>query len=421
MPALSLLVAVSSLVIGCFKQPLPLAPKAAISIDRTAAATGSRTRETVVVTLISDSDAGPLASTYGATLVTDSWRVAGLKPGIGKTTDDLIAALATDPRVLSVEKDAPVEPAETRQKSWAFDDGWGSPDACEYQPATYSIDLGPALLKSRGAGVLVAILDTGAELTHPWLKGRVAGGWDFVDNDADPSDVPDGIDNDLDGLIDEGWGHGTHVAGIVGVGAPDARLEIVRVLDSDGRGDMMSVAQAIRWSVGNGAKVVNMSFGSPTRSDAVKLALEDAAAAGVVCVAAAGNSGTLDSVEFPANYRQVVAVAAIDCSDKLATFSSYGSQIGICAPGVAIRSSYRNGSYALWSGTSMAAPWVTAAAALIKSKNPSWTRAQVVERMEVTARSIWKSNQALRCYLGAGALDVGAALADSVTGRSALQ
>ena len=155
-----------------------------------------------------------------------------------------------------------------------------------------------------------------------------------------------------------------------------------------------------------------MSLGSPSRSDAVKLALDEAAAAGVVCVAAAGNSGRLDTVEFPANDRQVLAIAAIDGDDKLATFSSYGTQIAVCAPGVDIRSSYRDGTYALWSGTSMATPWVAGGAALLLAKSPTSTRSQVIDRLESTARAIWKQNPSLRCDLGSGALDLGAALGD---------
>src|SRR5262245_8041831 len=196
------------------------------------------TKPTVVITLASGQDAVAVASTYGATVLKNGWRVAGLKPRVGETTDDLVSDLQKDSRVLTAEKNAMVEPAEMRQKSWAFDDGWGSPEACAYQPATSSCNLPAALQRSTGQGVRVAVLDTGGELTHPWIHPRYAGGIDFVDGDNDPSEVADGLDNDGDGDVDEGWGHGTHVAGIIGVAAPNAQLLLVRVLDSDGRGDM---------------------------------------------------------------------------------------------------------------------------------------------------------------------------------------
>ena len=160
------------------------------------------------------------------------------------------------------------------------------------------------------------------------------------------------------------------------------------------------------------------------KSDAVKLALDEAALAGVVVVAAAGNSGTPDSVEFPACYRASVAVAAIDDADVLAPFSSHGETIDICAPGVSIRSSYKNGGYALWSGTSMAAPWVSGGAALLVATHPDWTQRQTMSRIYDAGRSIWRINAGLRSDLGAGALDLGAALsmdlaqASSVAGSS---
>jgi subtilisin family serine protease len=258
------------------------------------------------------------------------------------------------------------------------------------------------------------VLDTGADLTHPWIQPRVMGGWDFVDDDPEPADAADACDNDYDGFMDEAVGHGTHVAGIVALAAPDAGLLIARVLDSDGRGDMMGVARAVRWAVANGAGTINMSLGGLEKSEAVAAALDEASAAGVVLVAAAGNWGASEPVEFPALHRQVIAVAAVDDGGTLAPFSSYGDIIGLCAPGVAIRSSYRDGGYALWSGTSMAAPWVAGGAALLQAQNPDWTRGQVVDRLRTTARRIWKENPSHRWDVGVGALDLGAALSADV-------
>ena len=408
-------------VSGCAGRSLPGAPiSGTLEVEREASLANNSRKDVVVVTLRSDSDAAALAESYGGTLVVNGCRVAGIKPGANQSTADLVTAIAKDSRALSAEANAFFESAEMRQKSWAFDDGWGSPETCQQQVATVDVGLGQALLVSRGQGVRVAVLDGGAELTHPWIQGRVDGGWDFIEGDADPGDAPDGLDNDYDGEVDEGWGHGTHVAGIVGIGAPESRLLVVRVLDSDGRGDMLGVAQGIRWSVANGAKVINMSLGGATRSEAVRLALDEASAAGVTCVGAAGNSGT-EGLEFPASYRQVVSVAAIDCNDRLASFSSYGGGLFLCAPGVSIRSSYRNGGYALWSGTSMATPWVSAGAALLYAKNTAWSRGQVVDRLLGTARPIWKENPSMRQMLGSGALDLGAALGDDIQGRAQTQ
>src|SRR6185369_5180134 len=163
---LLLLVTTSSLV-GCSRRLSPTSPAAdGSAIDRATRPASNGRKERVVVTLVSDQDGPPLAAAYGATLVANGWRVAGLKPALGQSADDLVTVVSRDPRVLTAEKDTPVECAEARQKSWAFDDGWGSAEACEDQPATYSCNLSPALQVSRGAGVLVAMLDTGGELTH---------------------------------------------------------------------------------------------------------------------------------------------------------------------------------------------------------------------------------------------------------------
>lgn len=419
----SALVFCAALLASCAKQPLPLTPdsrsRAATfesNVDPHADGVASR-KEIIVVTLVEGADASALAETYGATLTSNSWRIAGLKPAPNLSSDDLLVSVAKDPRVLTAEKNSSVETAESRQKSWAFDDGWGSPETCTNQAATSACNLEDALLESRGAGVKVSVLDTGAELNHPWLRDGIAGGWDFIENDPDPSDTRNGLDDDYDGEIDEGAGHGTHVAGVLRVVAPDAQLEIVRVLDSDGRGDMLAVAQGIRWSIAHGVKVLNMSLGGTAKSEAVTLAMEDAVLAGVICVAAAGNCGPSGAVEFPANYHCAIAVAALDAGDKLAAFSANGSQIGICAQGVSIRSSFIDGGYALWSGTSMATPWVAGGAALVCSKYPGASRNQVIERIEGTGRPIWKQNPGLRGSLGGGALDLAAALSKNSLSR----
>jgi subtilisin family serine protease len=370
-------------------------------------------KDIVGITVAPGQDAATIAADHGTTLDGNSWRVAGLDVPPGRLAMDVVAELSLDPRVVSAELDTQVETAEARQKSWAFDDGLGSPVACATQPATTSCGLPQALRVSRGQGVLIAVLDTGAELTHPMLQGHVAGGYDFVDSDVDPSESTYGVDVDGDGFVDEARGHGTHVAGVVSVVAPDAHLLIVRVLDSEGRGDMMNVARGIRWAVANGARAINLSLGGLSRSDAVELALTEAGDAGVACVVAAGNEGGPIPVEYPASSHNATAVAAIDANDVLAPFSSYGLFVDICAPGVDVRSAYIDGGYALWSGTSMSAPWVTGGVALVLAAHPDLTGKQAVARLNASARNIWKVNNGFRSGLGSGGLDLGAALAGS--------
>ena len=363
----------------------------------------------VVATLADGVDAAAIAAAFGATLLEfdSDERVASFLPGSGQTPAALQALLAADSRVVTAEPNAWLETAETRQQSFAFDDGFGSPTAVAEQPAAAAIELDLAHEVALGTGVVVAILDTGIDPRHPMLRNAYTGGWDFVEGDADPTDVRDFVDNDGDGLVDEGFGHGTHVAGIVHLVAPEAKLLIVRVLDSDGRGDICDIAAGVRWAVDHGAKVLNLSLGSLNGSDALQHALEDAEHRGVVVISSAGNWGADSPVEFPARSSHVAAIAAVDAAAYPAAFSSYGDIVALAAPGVGVRSAYPGGGYRLWSGTSMSAPFVAGTAALLAEVHPTWTLAQMLQRIEDTAGRVRDQAE----DFGAGALNAGAALA----------
>lgn len=212
---------------------------------------------------------------------------------------------------------------------------------------------------TEGAGVRVAVIDTGIDSSHPDLQGKVDGGYDAFTDTESPENYRDGN------------GHGTHVAGtiaakkdgrgVVGV-APRARLYSVRVLDADGSGSLSGVIKGIVWCANNGIQVANMSLGAATGSDTMQRALRYAKARGVIVVAAAGNSG--GAVGFPAAYPETIAVAASDWNDHVAVFSSRGPEVDFIAPGVAVVSSAMGGDFANFSGTSMATPHVTGLAAL---------------------------------------------------------
>ncbi|MDT8301684.1 MAG: S8 family peptidase [Sedimentisphaerales bacterium] len=215
-----------------------------------------------------------------------------------------------------------------------------------------------------GAGVNIAIIDTGIDIDHPDLA--VAGGINFVPSGKGPPWART-IDS---GAYDDDNGHGTHCAGIVAaldnnigvVGvAPDAGLYAVKALDSSGSGYVSDIIAAIEWAVDNNMDIVNMSLSADVHIQA----LEDAcnAATGVILVAAAGNDG--GTVDYPAAYDDsVIAVSATNSSDGLAYFSNYGPEIDIAAPGVSIYSTYKGGGYDTLSGTSMACPHVVGALAL---------------------------------------------------------
>ncbi len=217
---------------------------------------------------------------------------------------------------------------------------------------------------NKGTNVRVAIIDSGIDYTHPDLNTNYVGGYDFVNKDAYPMD-----DN----------GHGTHVAGtvaalmngtgVVGV-APEAKLYGLKVLDARGSGSFSNVIAALQWAVDNGIQVTNNSYGSSgDPGSLVKAAFDNSYAAGVLHIAAAGNSGSCngksDTVGYPAKYTSVVAVAATNKSDARPCWSSTGPAVEVSAPGATIRSTRMGGGYVEYSGTSMASPHVAGVAALV--------------------------------------------------------
>ena len=251
--------------------------------------------------------------------------------------------------------------------------------------------------KSQGEGVIVAVIDTGIDANHPDLANQIApGGYDFVDKDEDPRD---------------GNGHGTHVAGIIaaagnnGIGvvgiAPKAKILPLRVLDDSGRGSTFAIVKAMSYAAKKGAKVINMSLGSPPGGilsrTYMRIYGDSLLRKGVLLVAASGNEA--GPVGMPAEVTSFMAIGATNALDKLASFSNFGKQVSVSAPGVNILStmptypSYLSSqhadtvtaSYSMLSGTSMATPVVAGAAALLFSQNPSWTPAQVRSQLEKTA------------------------------------
>jgi subtilisin family serine protease len=243
--------------------------------------------------------------------------------------------------------------------------GLGSFEDVQDQEALTRIGIEEAHTVATGQGVVVAVLDTGVDSDHPDLAGAILpGGWDFIDDDPLPLDERSNLDHDDDGLLDEGAGHGTHVAGIVLAVAPDAGILPVRVLDSDGIGTSVAVARGIRWAMAAGVDVINLSLGMNADADVIKEAVQDADDAGIIVVTAAGNRGREDKTHFPSRLSKVASVAATDAIDDPAYFTSFASSVDVSAPGVGILSTWLDDGYAIWSGTSMSTPMVSGAAAL---------------------------------------------------------
>jgi thermitase len=373
----------------------------------------------VVITLADGADAQAVATQYGAQLVSVQFGVAVLRPSSTDPTDALLTQLKSDSRVTTSEPNAVLEPAEALQRTIAFDDGFGTLATYAEQPAGTDIGLYAAHYISVGENVPVAILDTGIDPTHPAVATHIGGGIDLVDHDSNPTDVRSFTDTNGNGLIDEAYGHGTHIAGIVALVAPRAKLLIVRVLDANGRGDVQTVAAGIRWAVAQGARVINMSLGMTTASPAIEAALALAAKNAVVCVASAGNWGASSPEDYPARSPYVIATAAVDAANRVADFSSYGSFVALAAPGVSVRSAYPGGLWRMWSGTSMSAGFVSGTAALLLADHRSWFPSDVELRLQSTAAPVWGAGTRAAMY-GAGALSAGAALAPDLGPGGAL-
>ena len=264
-----------------------------------------------------------------------------------------------------------------------------------------------------GQGVTVAVIDTGIDAGHPAFANRLAAGRNFLrgEEPRDVRDVGNGNDDDGDGHVDEMVGHGTHVAGIVLQVAPQAHILPIRALDSDGAGDAFFLAAAIYHALDRGAQVINLSLGSTHDPRAVREAVAEATAAGIVVTAAAGNEDREVPPEYPAVGGDALGVAATDAADRKSEFSNFHPTLFLSAPGTDIVSAYPGGGYGTWSGTSMATPWVAGAAALLLGASPDRTAADVAQRLGQSAVNLDGPNPGYQGLLGAGRLDVAAASA----------
>ena len=261
--------------------------------------------------------------------------------------------------------------------------------------------------KSTGAGVVVAVIDSGVDASHPDLAGQVLPGVDLVGGTSGVSTDPNG--------------HGTHVAGTiaaltgneVGVSgfAPDAKILPIRTQNANGSGLMSTVATGITYAADHGAQVINMSLGGGTQVSAVTNAIAYARSKGVVVVASAGNSRTSGSpISYPAADPGVIAVASTDSADNFSSFSNRGTYVDVAAPGSGILSTYpvALGSYGSMSGTSMASPHIAAVAALLKAFDTGLSPDRIQEAMETSAVDLGAAGK--DADFGYGRVDAAAAL-----------
>ncbi|MBO0589154.1 S8 family serine peptidase [Sporosarcina sp. E16_8] len=205
--------------------------------------------------------------------------------------------------------------------------------------------------------VIIAVIDTGVDYTHPLLKDRIVAGYDVINNTSDPMDV---------------HFHGTHIAGIIVDSTPaNVKIMPIRAMDDEGKGYDSDISTAIRFAVDNGADIINLSFVGEGFSQYLVDALDYAISNNVLVVVVAGNNGADTADYFPASEQNVIVVSATDQNDDIASFSNAGDAIDLSAPGVGIVSSLPGNRYGSLTGTSMAAPFVSGVAAMIKLDDPS--------------------------------------------------
>lgn len=334
-----------------------------------------------------------LNADYGTTterVLLDSARIFLLDTG-DAVVGDLVDRLGDDVRVEWAEPNYLGEVAEA-SPVFAWNDSrprvlGTSPDPWAQQDAVQRLGLPAAHATGVGDGVRVAVLDTGVQADHPTLAGRLGPGYDLVDDDPVPDDVGNGRDDDGDGLVDEATGHGTHVAGLAALAAPGATLLPYRVLDDEGVGDVVLVAEAVQMAVAAGADVVNSSFGTRAASELLEEVVEDAVEAGAVVVAAAGNDAS-DRREYPAAFEDAIAVGAVGAADARVGFSNHGPWVLVSAPGESIPSTFPTGRFAAWSGTSMAAPFVAGQVAVLSGVAPDIDTEDLIDVVRSTARPL---------------------------------
>jgi len=324
----------------------------------------------------------------------------------------LIAQLQADSDVIYAERNyVGGAPVGDPYRTW----GWGGVEPTEYinQEAFTQVNLDIVGERFSGDGVIVAVLDTGVDLAHPAFENRLLPGLDLIDDDNVADEVGGGL----------GWGHGTHTSGIIAHIAPDSQLLPVRVLDPNARGNTFILAYGIEWAVAQGADVINLSLGTPNDSQTLRKAVVDAQVQGVVLIAAAGNDAA-DVVQYPAAYPGVITVTAVDGEGVKADFANYGAGwVDMAAPGVGITSTIigpEGSGYAVWSGTSMAAPFITGAAARLVEQQPDADPSVLTSALMDNVQDLDAANPDFVGQIG-GLLDVAEALGVEAVDPGVLQ
>ena len=229
---------------------------------------------------------------------------------------------------------------------------------------------------------IIAIVDTGVNADHLDLKDNILSGYNVIDGTSNVKDE---------------CGHGTHIAGIAaaltnngtGIAGVSGNTKIlpIKVLDENGDGYSLDIATGIKWAADSGARIINLSLGGVNYDNYLREAVEYASKKGCIIIAAAGNSGSRKPT-YPAAFKDVVAVTAVDNNNNLCKFSNFGKYIDIAAPGLDIYSTSKDGGYEYRSGTSMACGFVSGTVALVWGEAPDKSAQEIKEIIKKSARKV---------------------------------
>ncbi len=346
-------------------------------------------------------------------------RIYRLELATNADVNKAVAALGTDPNIEWAEPDY-IAHAVAIPDDPLYAEQWGLTKIAT--PAAWDIVTGTQT-------VIIAIIDSGIDLTHPDLQANL---W------INPGEIPgNGIDDDNNGYVDDvrGWnfvngtnnvydgnGHGSQVAGVaaavtnnsLGIAGVcwNCKIMPVRVMADSGISNYSDIALGVRYAADKGAKVINLSLGGYSYSNALRDAIDYAVnEKGAVVVGGAGNDN-VSTPFYPAAYENVLAVAGTTSADTKAAFSDYGTWVDISAPAVEITTTYLGGDWGPANGTSLAAPFVAGMAALIRSQRPDWSAALVRNQLLQTADNIDALDPAYAGELGAGRVNAAQATQD---------
>ncbi len=364
----------------------------------------------LVCRLVDGVAAQEIATAYGLTLQdqTVGGPFALFETGSDVSTQLLQDLLNADPRVVWAEDNKGFQtPEKTKQvntqKGSTLPAVGDRVTSLGYN-AVYLRQMGWAgrLVSTPGRRVRVAILDTGISNNAPGLLAKVDGWINAVEPGLPPFDMPRGHDSNNDGVYDARTGHGSMVAGIIDQVSPQSRFIICRVADSDGNATSWTLIKGLTFAVTSGAAVANVSLGASDRVPALGDVLEWCSARKLLVVAAAGNDAAEGEL-YPAAYGGTIGVAGVGAGWVKAPFSSYDRSVVVSAPSVEIVSTDWNGAAASWSGTSFAAPWVSAAVAeFFRSRTGVFSPSTIEAGLNSSGFDIDGYNPGFRRMLGRG-------------------